>query len=206
MKYNLIRSEIKTGDIVLSSGNSFFSKLIKEATGIQWSHVSMAVWGKDLYRDSGDPDRLYVWESTSGGVGEVDFEKANYTPNVHFLSHIVNYGAGDVVVRHLEGVERTLPMIYGMQDYMSLYRGHSYEKDKWEILRAVPWVKAVPHLANNKQALETQFCWECVAGIYQAMGLLPLMPPANTYSNRDFAGDLPLLNGARLGAFNYIEF
>lgn len=38
--YEELRHEIKSGDILLCSGNSFFSNMIKQATNSIWSHVA----------------------------------------------------------------------------------------------------------------------------------------------------------------------
>ena len=38
-RYERVRHEIKSGDILLCSGNSFFSNMIKQATNSTWSHV-----------------------------------------------------------------------------------------------------------------------------------------------------------------------
>lgn len=206
MIYQDAKHFIKTGDIILSSGNSAFSKLIKEATGIKWSHVAVAVWGDDfdLVPKPEYKDRLFVWEATGRGVGEVEFEKASVTPGVTFLSKLVNWGAGEVAFRRLD--TRVLDLA-GFRYHCQQYRGFPYEHDKFEMLKAVRWVRAIPGLSANVQALATQFCWECVAAAYQTMELLPMDPPANTYSNVDFAGDdLPLLHGAKLGPIIPIEF
>jgi hypothetical protein len=42
-KYELIRSEIKTGDILLCSGNGLFSQLIQDFTNSEWSHIGMLI-------------------------------------------------------------------------------------------------------------------------------------------------------------------
>lgn len=191
-KYENIRSQIRTGDIILSSGSSAFSKVIKEFTGCQWSHAALAVKGEDVGLESG---RLYVWEATGRGVGEVDFEKACYTPNVDFLSRLTNHGAGDLAWRQLDTV-RTADILLKLKAHMDEHRGKRYEEDKVQMICAVPWIAAIPGLANHKQDLSTLFCWECVAAAYQAMGLLNDDYPACSYSNVDFASTLPLVNAS----------
>jgi hypothetical protein len=41
--YDEVRGEVRTGDLILCSGSSSFSRLIRWATGSPWSHVAMAV-------------------------------------------------------------------------------------------------------------------------------------------------------------------
>lgn len=55
-RYKELRHEIRSGDLLLCSGNSVFSTLIKKATGSVWSHV-----GFILRIDS--IDRIMVLES-----------------------------------------------------------------------------------------------------------------------------------------------
>lgn len=40
LHYDLARSQIRSGDILICSGNSFYSKLIRKATRSKWSHVA----------------------------------------------------------------------------------------------------------------------------------------------------------------------
>lgn len=42
-KYENIRHEIKSGDILLCSGNSVFSSMIQKATNSMWSHVAFVL-------------------------------------------------------------------------------------------------------------------------------------------------------------------
>jgi len=42
--YNQIRSEIQDGDVLLCSGNGWFSKAIQSVTKNPWSHVGFVYW------------------------------------------------------------------------------------------------------------------------------------------------------------------
>lgn len=50
MKYEDIRHDIKSGDLLLCSGNSFFSKLIQHSTRSIWSHVGFVLYISDAKR------------------------------------------------------------------------------------------------------------------------------------------------------------
>lgn len=54
--YNELRHEIRSGDILLCSGNSLFSTLIQKATGSIWSHVGFILRMDNI-------DRIMVLES-----------------------------------------------------------------------------------------------------------------------------------------------
>lgn len=56
MKYKEMRSQIKSGDILLCSGNAFFSRLIKKFTRSKWSHVAFIIRVDSI-------DRIMVLES-----------------------------------------------------------------------------------------------------------------------------------------------
>lgn len=197
LSYKEIRSGLSTGDLVLSSGSSVFSKLIKELMGCKYSHLAMVVWGHDVGLS---PGRLYCWEATGRGVGEVSWEQSIYTPRTDFLSRLVNPGAGDLAVRLLHG---RLP-----SDAIDKFRAHrldmigrEYERNKIEMLKACfPSLASVFHKANQ-QDLTSIFCWECVAAAWQAMGILPSDRSANSYPILDFVdgGKLPLQQGVSLG-------
>ena len=56
--YKDIRSELKTGDIVLFSGKYPISWLIRTVTGKEWSHVGMVL------NDMSGVGHVELWEST----------------------------------------------------------------------------------------------------------------------------------------------
>jgi len=56
LKYEIARSQIRSGDILMCSGNSVLSTLIKGATGSIWSHVGFILWNREI-------DRVFVMES-----------------------------------------------------------------------------------------------------------------------------------------------
>ena len=55
-EYEKNKSLIKSGDILLCSGNALFSKLIKRVTKSKWSHVAFIIYVSEI-------DRLMVLES-----------------------------------------------------------------------------------------------------------------------------------------------
>lgn len=88
--YEKARNLIKTGDILICSGNSFFSNLIKTATNSIWSHVAFIIKIDEI-------DRLMVLESVEN-IG---------TRTVTLSSYVKNYnGSGEkyngqlMILRH----------------------------------------------------------------------------------------------------------
>jgi hypothetical protein len=56
LKYEIARSQIRSGDILMCSGNSVLSTLIKSVSGSIWSHVGFILWNREI-------DRVFVIES-----------------------------------------------------------------------------------------------------------------------------------------------
>lgn len=62
-RYDDLRCNIETLDLILFSGKGRTSNLIKRATNSEWSHVGLAVWVESIARK--EEDRLFIVESTT---------------------------------------------------------------------------------------------------------------------------------------------
>ncbi len=71
--YAQLRHEIKSGDILLCSGNTFFSNLIKQTTNSMWSHVAF-ILRLDMI------DRIMVLESVES-IGVRAVSLSSYVNN-----------------------------------------------------------------------------------------------------------------------------
>ena len=191
-------SDCNTGDLILVSGDGAFSKIIKEAAGVPFSHMAMVVEGAHI----GRVRQIYAWEATGRGVGEVPLEKSINVSHVDFFTRIVNPGAGDVVVRRLgwPSTDVYLEAVKRFRRHREEVNGRPYEVNKREMLNACfPWLGPLL-VGATEQDLSSVYCWECVAAAWQAMGILPEDKAANSYSIRDFMGNnLPLQQGITLG-------
>jgi len=98
-QYADIRSEIKSGDILLCSGRYFFSELIQKATGSCWSHVAY------LMRLNGI-DRVMVLESIEGkGVRTIPL--SDYVAN--FEGTGIGYQGRMALARHADFAQKANP-------------------------------------------------------------------------------------------------
>lgn len=158
--YEEVRNYIQSGDLLLCSGTSTFSKLIKRATGSIWSHVGFILRWDEI-------DRLIVMESVESiGVRSVS------------LSHYVNNydGRGNpyegklVIARHYDFQEKSIAHL--SRKAVDLL-GHNY--DKREILRIasriiksvlVPPEECLP-LPTDNQYICSEYVYEC----YKSIGL-----------------------------------
>lgn len=194
VKYSDVRSELKTGDLVLFSGASFFSSVIKWAVGGKWSHVGVVVRLPSL------PERVLLWESTTlADLPDVETGRAAAGVQLVYLSDRLASYAGEFKLRALDK-----PVTPEMEGALARRRaqlsGRPYEADELELFNAAfdAWF---PQL--ERERLHSLFCSELVAEAYQAMGLLPEPPqgpPSNEYTPHDFARrGARLLRGYALG-------
>lgn len=92
LKYEEIRGHVESGDILLCSGKSTYSRLIKFATKSIWTHVAFILRSHDL-------DRLMVMESVeSRGVQIVPL--SSYVNN--YLGSGKRYDGDLLIARHSE--------------------------------------------------------------------------------------------------------
>jgi len=189
--YAEVRSDLKTGDLVLFSGASFFSSVIKWAIGGKWSHVGVIV------RSPRFPDRVLLWESTTlADLADIETGKRQHGVQLVPLSERLRGYDGEFKLRPLDK-PITPEMEAALTQRRAELSGRPYEEDKLELVRLAfkGWFAKW-----RGERLDSLFCSELVAEAYQAMGLLPPHPPSNEYTPRDFARrKRPLLGGYALG-------
>lgn len=194
LNYSDVRSDLKTGDLVLFSGASFFSSVIKWAVGGKWSHVGVVV------RLPAVPGRVALWESTTlADLPDVETGRAAAGVQLVWLSERLASYAGEFKLRALDR-----PVTAEMEEALTAKRvelsGRPYEQEKLDLINAAfdGWFGE-----SRGERLHSLFCSELIAEAYQAMGLLPEPPdgpPSNEYTPRDFARrGAKLLRGYALG-------
>lgn len=77
--YADIRPDIRSGDILLCSGQSLFSTLIQKATGSVWSHVAFILWIEPI-------ERIMVLESVES-IGVRAVPLSSYIRNYNGSGH-----------------------------------------------------------------------------------------------------------------------
>ena len=162
-KYNAIRSELDTGDIVLFSGTGFISRMIQIVTRSEFSHVGMVVRVEEW-------DMLLLFESTTlSKIKHVETGKRTQGVQLVSLSErIKSYKADKVMFRQLKGVVRSQEMRDTFRKFRQEVKGRPYEKSKWELFcSAYDWIGG-----KNKKNLLSLFCSELVAEMFQRWGLL----------------------------------
>lgn len=185
MKYEDIRNQLKTGDILLFSGKGGISEGIKFFTLSKWSHVGMVYRFDDPHDAKGS---IFCWESTTlSNLEDADTGKLTKGVQRVELSERLErcFASGyEISVRPL-AKSLTDDMVRVLNDFRHEVSGRPYEKDKIELLKAA-------HdgiFGDNKEDLSSLFCSELVAEAYQRMGLLTEKIPSNEYTPKDFSSE-----------------
>ena len=197
-KYEELRGQLQTGDVVLFSGKGGVSAGIKWLTFCEWSHVGMVV----CIPSSAGPlaDTVLLWESTNlDNLKDALDGVAKRGVQLVLLSERVQTYSGAVAIRQLS-VHREPTMLEALSALRMKLRNRPYEEKKLELMRAA--LDGPFDRLRSPEDLSSLFCSELIAEAYQAMGLLPEHgggKPSDEYTPRDFAGPLALLRGAALG-------
>lgn len=197
MNYSAVRSELKTGDLLLFSGKGGISAGIKFFTISKWSHVGMVYKFESPLDPKGS---IFCWESTTLSNVE-DAETGKLTKGVQRveLSERIEkcFSKGyEISVRPLSN-PLTDEMLIQLNSFRHMVSGRPYEKNIIELLKSA----YDGFLGENQEDLSSLFCSELVAEAYQRMGLLKDKPGSNEYTPKDFSADrnLSLELGYKLG-------
>jgi len=189
--YQLLRHELKTGDIILTSGTTLFSRAIRWMTKSYWSHVGMIVRADQW-------DFVLMWESTTGvRIKDVESTKFNHGVQLVPLSERLKAYDGTFAIRQLNR-----PLSESETQTLSRFRhevsGRRFDYNMVELLRAA-WDSGI--MSDNHEELSSLFCSELIAETFQALGFLDEDRPSNEYVPSDFSTEqsLPLKRGVSLG-------
>lgn len=184
--YQEIRSDLKTGDIVLFSGKYPRSWVIRGLTRSPWSHVGMVYLMPEH-------EQVHVWESTKPPKGRNPSELRNGVQLSLLSNRVRNYN-GSLAIRRLRGVSLSSENLDDLKKLRKELDGKPYEEDLWELFSSA---YEGPFGENDEEDLSSLFCSELVAEAYQCLGLLGTGKPSNEYVPADFSVSrrLELLRG-----------
>ena len=192
--YDVIRDQLKSGDLVLFSGRSGFSSSIKWFTNSRWSHIGMVLRHKDF-------DSPLIWESLRlGQLPDVLLGEVRDGVQTLSMDERIEQCSDAVSVRLLNQ-PLTDDMVCSLWALHEELQGRPYEQRLWELVRAV----YDGPLGDNEEDLTSLFCSELVAVAYQRMNLLPCVSsggaPSNEYTPAYFCvrGAMELELGWKLG-------
>ncbi len=184
------RSEMRTGDILLFSGNGLISRGIQAITGSPWSHVAL-VLEVPLY------DFVCCFESTT--LSDIpDLTTGAPVKGVQLvpLSQRLDTYDGDKIAWRRVEARRTPAMIAAALAVRQEFAGRPYEENQLELIRSALDTFT---LKQNQPDASSVFCSELAAILWQRMGWMKPLSP-NEFTPADFAGDgLPVAAGVSLG-------
>ena len=186
--YQDVRGDLRSGDLLLCSGQAVFSKVIQKATGSDWSHVGFLYWLPSI-------DRLMVMESVeSVGVRTVPLSK-----------YFSDYGndskpyTGKLLIARHEGFDSATPAaLQRLGQFAAEYFSYPYDGD--EIARiSARILKGTLGFTNNvvkrdKEFICSEYVWEC----YKAVGIKIPYDRRGFIAPKDFAVDKNVEPIARL--------
>lgn len=201
---NDIISEVRTGDVLLTSNKDGGAKFIKLVTATKWNHVGIVV--------KPAPNRAYLVE-WGGGLFACEL--------VERLQEYAEFDTVDCVIRHLKVKDPANRRI--VEERIEKFIDHMF-REKLGQNRGIPLgslYKAGQAMLNSDTSrgkagevvaddLNTLFCSKTVAVCYKAGGVLAANRHADSFIPKHFsesyASFLDMQNGATLGPEQRITF
>lgn len=195
--YTELRSSMQTGDLVLFSGRTWFSRAVQYFSDTPWSHVGMVLRLPEY-------DFVCLYEATAlHDLQDLDTGTVHDGVQLVPLSRRLQTYNGSVAYRKLHGFSVAGEHLQALLRLRHTFRGRPWEKHNMELVRAM-WASLTGPSAHGRVDLSSFFCSELISKCYQTLGLLDSGPharPCDEYIPADFsaARDTPLRLGARLG-------
>lgn len=198
MDYKQIEASLDTGDLMLFAANFDESKLIELVTGFPFSHIGMVV---KLPGESSP----YFLESVGDSKAfrdPIDHKMEAVGVRVVKLSQMLPYYmpfTNNLLTYRKLAIERNQDFVTTLFNYIEKVDGTPFPNDESMILNYVlGHYRNLPASTNVGTNQSVLFCAQVVAGVYQALGMLPPEIPDNYYAPADFSSTgeaIPLLKG-----------
>jgi hypothetical protein len=181
MRYDEIRNQLKTGDVVLFGGATTpFGLAIQLATDSDWTHVGL------ITRLSGEEgDVLALWES-AGLLKAKDLQtgRIDWGVQLTLLSDRIRQHPGTVAVRPLKEPLRDKELDK-LKELRSKWRAKPYERRVSQLIGAA--FDSLDWLTGGSQTdISSFFCSELVAESFIRLGRFGKRPPSSEYTPADF--------------------
>jgi hypothetical protein len=175
-RYKEVRHHIRSGDILLCSGNSTFSTLIQKATGSVWSHVGFVLRVDAI-------GRIMVLESVES-IGVRAIPLSNYVRDYNATGK--GYPGRLLLARHHDVKEENIAKLSrSAVDFL----GYPYGKD--EIIRIAARIGlhalGFPQTESNITPQREFICSEYAHACFQSIGVNIEYNPMGFVAPADFA-------------------
>jgi hypothetical protein len=189
-RYDDLRPEIQTGDLLLCSGSGGFAKMIQKASNSVWSHVGFVLRLADI-------DRVMVLESVES-IG------VRCAPLGHYADGYGGFRKGypgrAILARHKSFAETATPeRLHDMSQFALSLCGRVY--DKQDLLRLAARIGQSifgfgdEQAKQNDEYVSSEFVWQC----YRACGIKSEHDERSSFiAPRDFAKTAEVVGIAEL--------
>lgn len=175
--YNDVRQGLRSGDILLCSGNAIFSTLIKQATGSPWSHVAF-VLRLDVI------DRIMVLESVES-IGVRTIPLSNYVRDYNGTGK--GYPGRIMLARHQQIQENAIGKLSRLAIDLL---GHRYHTEEIAHIAARLGLAALGvHESPDVTKQRAFICSEYVQVCFESIGIHIPYNKAGFIAPADFARD-----------------
>lgn len=177
---NWIKHNARTGDIILCSGKSIFSLLIKVATFSSWSHVGVIVRLKRENQDLSIIDQVYVLQSIIHSEDDMkdvlQRDLVSSGVQVNKIEDVIRVEEGKLYYRQLldMGKFKLRPIKKDNKKFLEEAAQKPYETDLFQLVNSVTGI-------NLYHDPSSYFCSEIVADFYYHMKFATM--ENNTYPN-----------------------
>jgi hypothetical protein len=188
MKYEKLKKQFKTGDIILFEGNGFFSQLVKCCSNSEFSHIGIIVKGEDIPKYTKKKEKFYLLHSNKSSVPIKDIISNDNVSGVQIndLKENLESYNGFLYYRELLRKDGTSVNFINIEKYIEKIADKPYEVNYLEMLFAVFDGNSC---CLNSENLNSLFCSELVAYIYLKYHILRNDLPSNEYIPSDFSYD-----------------
>lgn len=183
LPYARLRSQLKTGDLVLFSGRTLAARLVRWWTGSPWSHIGIIVRLPEY------ADTPMLWEATRANT-VADIHHGAIMDGVQLVSldaKVASY-PGDIAVRRLLDVQASRERSDRLESMLNDWSAQPYRNVVKKQLQAWWLGKGHEHTHISRGG----FCSELVAEVYKQLRLLPSDKPSMHYVPSDFGPEVPL--------------
>lgn len=174
--YKELRNEIRSGDILLCSGNTIFSTLIQKATGSKWSHIGFILRLDHI-------DRIMVLESVET-LGVRAIPLSNYVYDYNATGK--GYPGELLLARHEDVKEENIAHLSrSAVDFL----GYPYRTEEIVHIAARLGLQSLgfPHQAPDSKDQRAFICSEYAQVCFQSIGVHVEHNPVGFISPADFA-------------------
>lgn len=183
-------SSAKTGDIVLFSGNGFFSDIVRMGSESEWSHVGIVI------RKNPGVEPILFQSTQDQEPYDIQSRSYKRGPKVSFLrSSLQKYDGYKIAIRRLHTGAHGLAAAAARNKWADILWKFQMEVNHLPYEQHVEELAASAFGMNETNDRTSYFCTELVADSMVKMGLIDDVEgsPVNSYTMDNFTSKYPII-------------